>query len=66
MSLQNTLFTPFTRDLLIAYDLRYIDEGEFAILYDLNKSSNPKIPYRQYEKFDLETVALRQGIQGTQ
>ena len=26
--------------LLISYDLCYIDDAEFAILYDLNKSKN--------------------------
>ena len=26
--------------LLIAYDLRYLDEVEFAILYDLSRSKN--------------------------
>ena len=40
--------------LLLAYDLRYIDEVEFAILYDLNKTNSPEIPYWQYDKFDLE------------
>ena len=42
--------------LLIAYDLRYIDEVEFAILYDLNKSKNPEIPYWQYDRFELERM----------
>ena len=42
--------------LLLAYDLRCIDEVEFAILYDLNKTKTPEIPYWQYEKFDLESM----------
>ena len=41
---------------LLAYDLRYIDEVEFAILYDLNKTKSPEIPYWQYDKFDLESM----------
>ena len=42
--------------LLLVYDLRYIDEVEFALLYDLNKTKNPEIAYCQYEKFDLESM----------
>ena len=42
--------------LLLAYDLRYIDEVEFAILYDLNKTKSPENPYWQYDKFDLESM----------
>ena len=30
--------------LLIAYDMGYIDDIEFAMFYDLNKSKNPEIP----------------------
>ena len=41
---------------LLACDLRYIDEAEFAILYDLNKTKSPEIPYWQYDKFDLESM----------
>ena len=42
--------------LCIAYNFQYIDEVEFALLYDINKSKNPYIPYWQYNKFDLENM----------
>ena len=42
--------------LLIAYDISYIYEVEFAILYDLNKSNNPEISYWQHDTFDLKSM----------
>ena len=42
--------------LLLAYYLRYIDEVEFVILYDLNKTKRLEIPYWQYCNFDLESM----------
>ena len=44
--------------LLLAYYLRYIDEVEFVILYDLNKTKRLEIPYWQYYKFDLESMNM--------
>ena len=43
--------------LLISHDMGFIDDLEFSILYDLNKSSNPDFPYWDYEPFDLEKVS---------
>ena len=42
--------------LCIAYNFQYNDEVEFALLYDINKSKNPYIPYWQYNTFDLENM----------
>ena len=44
------------RDICLgAYSFDIIDDTEF-VLYDLHKSKNPDIPYRHYEKFDLEKL----------
>jgi len=37
--------------------LNLIDDEEFLLLYDANKSKNPDIPYSQYEYFDLDSMA---------
>ena len=45
--------------LCIAYNFQYINEVEFALLYDINKSILTKhinIPYWQYNKFELENM----------
>ena len=39
-----------------AYSFDIIDDTEFVLLYNLHKSKNPDIPYRRYEKFDLEKL----------
>lgn len=31
-----------------------IDDEEFLLLYDINKSKNPEFPYWNYERFDLD------------
>ena len=43
--------------LLLAYDLRYIDEVEFVVLYDLSKTKHHEIPYWQHDRFDLESMS---------
>ena len=42
-------------DLLIAYDMKYIDEMEFLLLNEMNHSVND-YPYWNYEKLDLEKM----------
>ena len=42
--------------LLLANAHNIIDDEEFAILYDYNKSKNPDFPYWNYNKFDLEKL----------
>ncbi|KAK3714768.1 hypothetical protein QZH41_007490 [Actinostola sp. cb2023] len=37
--------------------LNLIDDEEFLLLYDANKSKNRDIPYSQYENFDLDSMA---------
>ena len=43
--------------LLLAHDLRAINDAEFVLLYDLNTSKNLDYPYWKYPAFDLDTVA---------
>ena len=40
----------------LAYATRnkFINEQEFALLYDAHKSTNPEFPYWNYERFDLD------------
>ena len=33
-----------------------IDDEEFILLYDLNRSHNPDLPYWNYENFDLDNL----------
>ena len=33
-----------------------IDDEEFCLLYDANRSRNPEFPYEEYGKFDLEDI----------
>ena len=34
-----------------------IDDEEFILLYDLNRSHNPDLPYWNYENFDLDNLS---------
>ena len=43
--------------ILFAYDDNLINDEEFVLLYDANKSRNPDFPYWQYEKFDLANLS---------
>ena len=43
-------------ELLVAYDEGIIDDEEFALLWEQNVSKNPSFPYKDYEKFDLESM----------
>ena len=47
-----------TRDILLhSYCSDLINETEFSLLYDLNKSHNPDFPYWKYPKFDLDAFS---------
>ena len=43
--------------LLFAHNFGYIDDVEFALLYDVNRPRNLEIPYWQYDQFDLENLS---------
>ena len=44
-----------TRDeLLVSFCEEIINEDEFLLLYDVNKSKNPEYPYWNYERFTLQ------------
>ena len=40
--------------LLMAHFENAIDDEEFLLLYDINKSKNPDFPYWNYERFNLD------------
>lgn len=42
--------------LLLAYDDNMITDDEFVLLYELNSSKNPEIPYWLYDRFNLELL----------
>ena len=42
--------------LLLSHALNLINEEEFLLLYDINSSKNPDLPYWQYSNFDLESM----------
>ena len=42
--------------LLFAYTFDLIDDVEFDLLYDVNRSKNPDVPYWKYNNFDLESL----------
>ena len=44
-------------NLLIAYDAGILEDEEFLVLYDINKSTNPDLPYRIYSKFELFSLS---------
>ena len=41
--------------LLISHAFNLIDDNEFAVLYDVNRSKNPYFPYWNYQ-FDLDRL----------
>ena len=43
--------------ILLAYNENILDDIEFLLLYDLNKSQNPDFPYWSYNQFDLDTLS---------
>ena len=42
--------------LLLAHNNNLIIEGEFLLLYDLDKSRNLKLSYWSYDQFDLDLL----------
>jgi len=42
--------------LLFAHDGGDINDEEFILLYDLNRSTNLDLPYWDYERFDLDSM----------
>jgi hypothetical protein len=40
----------------LAYDSSFIDEDEFILLYDMSHSKKPKLPYQNYESFELDNI----------
>ena len=46
-----------TRYLLLeSYDEGVIDDDEFLLLYNQNRSKNPEFPYKHIGKFDLKDM----------
>ena len=43
-------------ELLVAFDEGTIDDEEFVLLWEQNVSKNPSFPFKDYEKFDLESM----------
>ena len=42
------------RTLLHAHSSNVIGDAEFLLLYDINSSGNPDLPYWSYNSFNLE------------
>ena len=42
--------------LALAYANKFIDDEEFLLLYDAHFSKNLELPYKEYGKFDLQTI----------
>ena len=40
-----------------------IDDEEFLLLFDINKSDNLDLPYKNYENFDLDSRFISQALQ---
>ena len=43
--------------VLLGHNQGFLDDLEFALLYDLNNSKNPDFPYWNYAPFELENVS---------
>ena len=43
--------------LLQSYDDDLIDDEDFVLLYDLNRSKDPDFPYWEYDRFDLDQLS---------
>ena len=49
---------PKFRDVIVtAYNYKFLDDIEFAVLYDINKPKNPNIPYWSFDIFDLDELS---------
>ena len=49
-----TLFRKTGDKLLLSFCDGIINEDEFLVLYDVNKSKNPEYPYLNYERFRFQ------------
>ena len=53
----NDILKKDARNLLLeSYNDGIIDDDEFILLYEGNFSKNPKFPYEDYERFDLDAM----------
>ena len=43
--------------ILSAHDMGDLNDEEFIMLYDLNRSTNLDLPYWDYERFDLDRMS---------
>lgn len=43
--------------LLLAHEMGDLNDEEFVLLYDLNRSTNLDLPYWDYERFDLDRMS---------
>lgn len=43
--------------LLEAHSSGMLDDEEFLLLYDLNTSGNPDLPYWKYKHFELDSLS---------
>ena len=50
-------FEAVRNELLLAYDEEVIDDEEFVLLWDCNKSKNPNFSYEDYANFNLDCIA---------
>ena len=50
-------FEAVRNELLLAYDEEVIDDEEFLLLWDCNKSKNPDFSYEDNANFDLDCIA---------
>ena len=46
----------FRDALIIANDMKLIDDEEIIFLYELNSSKNLDMPYWRYDKFDVDNL----------
>jgi len=54
---QTNMALPDPREMLLfSFYEGIIDEIEFSLLFDINKSRNPDFPYWKYNEFDLENL----------
>ena len=42
--------------MLISHSQNLINDEEFMLLYNINTSKNPDLPYWKYDNFDLENL----------
>jgi hypothetical protein len=49
--------------LLDSYLDGVIDEDEFVLLNDMNRSKNPEFPHQSYERFDLDSMDPSDRVQ---